>query len=240
MMMTPYLSHKQNAVSIITCTKRPECMKRLFTNYNRQIYKNKELIIILNNNKLELNKYKKAAKQYRNVRIYSMPDHKSLGSCLNYGVKLSKHSFIAKFDDDDYYAPNYLTESMQILLKTNAEIVGKRAHFMKLGDKNLLLFRYYKMANKYVSLVQGATLLVKRHVFSKIAFPNQNRGECVKFCADCLAKGFRIYSGSQYNFVAIRKRNSKNHTWIVSDKYLLTRDVKLLRVRNIRRFISRS
>lgn len=240
MMMAPRISHMQSAVSILTCTKRPECMNTLLDNYSRQNYRNKELIIILNNSKLKLTEYIKAAKQYKNIRIYSIPERVSLGSCLNYGIKLSKYRFIAKFDDDDYYAPNYLTESMRILLKTNADIVGKRAHFMYLGGKNLLLFRYYDRANKYVPLVQGATLLVKRKVFSQIAFPNQDRGECIKFCANCLAKGFKIYSESPYNFVAIRRRNSKNHTWIVSDKYLLTKKVKVMRARNIRKFVSRS
>ncbi|MGM1045709.1 MAG: glycosyltransferase [Bacillota bacterium] len=239
-MAGPDISHNQNAVSIVTCTKRRYCMDTLFHNYSRQNYKNKELIVILNNKNLKASDYINAAKPYKKIRIYSLPDHVSLGSCLNYGVKLSKYNFIAKFDDDDYYAPNYLTDSMRILLKTNADIVGKRAHYMYLSGKKLLLHRYYKMADKYVSLVQGATLLVKRHVFSQLRFPNQTRGECVKFCSDSLAKGFKIYSGNQYNFIAIRRRNSRDHTWIVSDNDLLTRKDKALKVDNIKKFVSRS
>ncbi|NEW07327.1 glycosyltransferase family 2 protein [Paenibacillus sp. SYP-B3998] len=239
-MATPDISRNKNAISIITCTKRRQCMDTLFQNYSRQNYRNKELIVILNNNNLKVNEYIKTAKQYKNVRIYSLLEHKSLGYCLNFGVKLSKYSLIAKFDDDDYYAPNYLTDSRRIMLKTNADIVGKRAHYMYLNGKNLLLLRYYKLANQYVSLIQGATLLVKRHVFSQVGFPNQNRGECVKFCSDSLAKGFKIYSGNKYNFLVIRRRNSKDHTWIVSDKHLLSRNVKVLKVKNIRRFVCRN
>ncbi|AIQ11088.1 glycosyltransferase family 2 protein [Paenibacillus durus] len=238
-MAGPDISRTQNAVSIITCTKRRQCMDTLFHNYSRQNYRNKELIVILNHNNLKMNEYINAAKSYKNVRIYSLPEHVSLGQCLNYGVKISKYSLIAKFDDDDYYAPGYLTDSVRILLKTNADIAGKRAHYMYLNGKKTLLLRYFNMANKHVPLVQGATLLVKRHVFSKVHFPNRNRGECVKFCSDSRAKGFKIYSGSPHNFYAIRRRNSIDHTWIVSDKSLLTRNVKVLKVKNIRKFVSR-
>ncbi|WP_019004934.1 hypothetical protein [Cohnella laeviribosi] len=92
--------------------------------------------------------------------------------------------------------------------------------------------------NRYASLVQGATLLIKRSVFDKVGFPDRNRGEYVKFCSNSRAKGFKIYSGSPYNFLAIRRRNSKGHTWIVSDNHLLTRNVKVLKAKNITKFIS--
>ncbi|MDT3428674.1 glycosyltransferase involved in cell wall biosynthesis [Paenibacillus forsythiae] len=214
-------------------------MNTLFHNYSRQNYRNKELIVILNNRSLKMTEYVQAAKPYPNVRVYSLPEHVSLGSCLNYGVKRSRYGLIAKFDDDDYYAPGYLTESVRIMTKTNADVVGKRAHHMYLSGKKRLLLRYFTMAHKQAPLVQGATLLVQRHVFGKVRFPNRNRGECVKFCSDCLAKGFRIYSGSPYNFIAMRRRNSKDHTWIVSDQHLLTGNVKVLDVKNIRKFVSR-
>ncbi|CAH1197203.1 MULTISPECIES: glycosyltransferase [Paenibacillus] len=236
-MPNPDISREKNAVSIITCTKRQQCMDTLFHNYSRQNYKNKELIVILNQRNLKVSEYIKAANQHPNVRIYSLPEHVSLGHCLNYGASLAKYGLIAKFDDDDYYAPGYLTDSVRTLLKTNADIVGKRAHYMYLSGKKLLLLRYYNRANQYVSLVQGATLLVKRHVLSQVGFPDQNRGECVKFCADCLAKGYKIYSGSPSNFLAIRSRNAQDHTWIVSEKELLSRNVKILKARNPKKFV---
>lgn len=215
-------------------------MNTLFNNFNRQKYKDKELIVILNNKNLKLNDYLTKAKQYGNISIYSLQDHISLGHCLNFGIGLANHNYIAKFDDDDYYSPNYLSEGMQTMLRTKADIVGKRAHYMYLQGRKVLTLRYSNMEHKEVSIVPGATLLVKRHVFNQITFPNQNQGECVKFCSACIARGFKIYSGSPYNFIAIRRKNSKDHTWIVSDKVLLARNVEVVNVKNIRRFVNRS
>ncbi|WP_440960177.1 glycosyltransferase family 2 protein [Paenibacillus nitricinens] len=159
--------------------------------------------------------YITAAKKHTNVRVFKVPENRSLGFCLNFGVQLAKYSYIAKFDDDDYYATNYLTYSMQTLHKSKADIIGKRAHYMYLNDKKLLLLSYSSMENKHVTNLQGATLLVKRNVFQQISFPERNRGEFVKFCSDCAAHGFKIYVGNKYNFAAIRRKNSKDHTWIV-------------------------
>ncbi|SEG25077.1 glycosyltransferase [Paenibacillus sp. UNC499MF] len=230
---------REHAVSIITCTKRRDCMETLFRNYGRQNFRNKELIVILNQDDLKANEYIKAAKAYKHVRIYSLPGQMSLGMCMNFGVRLSKYNRIAKFDDDDYYAPDYLTDSMRTMLKTGADIVGKRAHYMYLSGTKTLLLRYPARKNRPVSLVQGATLLVKRHLFDKVGFPDLNRGECVKFCSDSKAKGFEIYSGSPHNFLAIRRKNSKNHTWIISDRQLLTRNARLVRAKNPQEFVSR-
>lgn len=198
-----------SAVSILTCTKRADCINTLFDNYRRQNFNLKELIVIINNDSLKIDDYTAAAKKHKNVWVFKVPEHHSLGYCLNFGVQLANYSYIAKFDDDDYYASNYLTDSMQILHKTKADIVGKRAHYMYLNDKKLLLLRYLRMENKYVTNVQGATLLIKRKVFDQISFPNRNRGECVKFCADCAARGFKIYAGNKYNFAAIRRKTPK-------------------------------
>lgn len=223
------LPDRRNAVSIITCTKRPECLKNLFANYARQKYAKKELIVILNNDKLRIDSYVEAAKAHKHVRVYRKPGRLPLGACLNYGVSLASYGLIAKFDDDDYYAPEYLADSVRAMITAKADIVGKRAHYMYLSGKKRLLLRYPNKANQTVPLVQGATLLVKRSVFGRVAFPRLNRGECVQFCADSLAKGFRIFAGSPAYFLAVRRDRSKGHTWKVSAASLMSRNAKVLR-----------
>lgn len=232
-------SRSRHGVSVIVCTKRRHCMHTLLRNYGRQNYKHKELIVILNDDSLKLQEYAAAAKPYKNVRICRLPGRVSLGSCLNYGVELARYSRIAKFDDDDYYAPDYLTDSMRAMAASGADIAGKRAHYMQVKGSGRLLLRYAGQARRFVPLIQGATLLVKRDVFRTVRFPDRNRGECVAFCARALKRGFRIYSGSPRHFLAIRRKHSRGHTWIVSEAKLMSGDVKVLKVQDIRRFISR-
>lgn len=229
-----------DGVSIISCTKRAEYIYNLFNNSLRQKWRKKELIIIINNDRIKLRRYKELAKRYKHVSVYRLKEKTSLGKCLNFGVKKSKFNFIAKFDDDDYYAPSYLTESMQIFKKKNVDVVGKRAHFLWLSGSRILISRFPKSENKYVNLLPGATLVIKKSVFKKVPFRNITNGEDDMFCLDCISKGFKIYSGSKYNFAAFRRKFSKNHTWIISEKELISYEARIFpNIKNYKKFVSK-
>jgi cellulose synthase/poly-beta-1,6-N-acetylglucosamine synthase-like glycosyltransferase len=233
------LAQRWNGVSIITCTNRQNFANNIFKNYNRQIYPKKELVIILNDDKMNIDDYKKMAEKYEHVQVFQLPEKLSLGDCLNFAVEKTNYPYIAKFDDDNYYAPYYLADNMLTLIRTNADVVGKRAHYMYLKGSKMLILRSYKAANRYVSTLPGATLVFKRAVFRNVRFPNQTVGEDTKFCLNCKAKGYKIYSGGKYNFLSIRRKNSKDHTWIISDQKLLESSIKYPRVRKYSKFINK-
>jgi cellulose synthase/poly-beta-1,6-N-acetylglucosamine synthase-like glycosyltransferase len=230
---------KQQGISIITCTNRRNYIRNLFHNYVRQSHPKKELIIIVNDDSIPLSLYQRLANKLGNIRIFRIPRHYSLGACLNYAVRKTKYDYIAKFDDDDYYAPYYLTESLRAFRRTRADIIGKRAHYMYLRGSKTLLLRFPHDENRSVTKLPGATLVFKRDVFNKVQFPNQNVGEDDIFCLLSIRKGFKVYSAGKYNFVAIRRKDSLNHTWIISDQALIDHHRKIPNVRNYKQFVQR-
>ncbi|WP_410512836.1 glycosyltransferase [Paenibacillus sp. BR2-3] len=236
----PSKSATLQGVSIITCTNRQSYLSNLFQNYSRQRYAKKELIIIVNNNKIPLLPYQNLAKKYKNIKIFRKPEHHSLGACLNYAVKKTQYSYIAKFDDDDYYAPYYLTDSLQTFKRTNADIIGKRAHYMYLRGSKTLILRFPQDENRFVTQLPGATLIIKRNVFNHVGFPNQSVGEDDLFCMRSKKKGYKVYSAGKHNFVAIRRKNSLKHTWIISDNKLITNHKVVPNIKNYRKFAQRS
>ncbi|RAV20995.1 glycosyltransferase [Paenibacillus contaminans] len=209
--------------SIIACTKRSAFMLNLFGNFSRQKWRHKELIIILNKDSMNIKRYRQLAKKYRNVSVYQVPEKYSLGACLNFGVSKAKYGIIAKFDDDDYYAPNYLRDCTNAFKRSKAGIVGKRAHFMYLQGKRTLLLRNEHSQNRYVKTVAGATITFKKHLFQRFQFRDMSLGEDVQFCKDGRANGTRIYATSKFNFAAIRRERSQGHTWKVSYRSLMRR-----------------
>jgi hypothetical protein len=226
-------------VSVITCTNRLSFIHNLFRNYARQRHPIKELIIIVNSTNIPLSPYQKLSRKLPNVRIYRIPGHYSLGACLNFAVAKARHRYISKFDDDDFYASYYLSDNLQTIQRTNADVVGKRAHYMYLRGSKTLILRFPHDEHRSVTRLPGATLFFKRDVSHKVHFPNQSVGEDDLFCIRSKRQGYKVYSAGKYNFVAIRRKNSANHTWVISDKTLIAHHRRIPHVRNYKKYVQR-
>ncbi|UUZ82419.1 glycosyltransferase family 2 protein [Paenibacillus sp. P26] len=170
---------------------------------------NKELIIIINNDDIRRYPYKKMAQKYKNISVYRMPEKASLGRCMNFGVSRAKYPYIAKFDDDDFYAASYLRESIGLLRRKKVDVVGKKAHYVWLSGHQVLILRFPKKEYRYVGKLPGATLVFKKSVFERVRFPHINVGEDDRFCSVCRANGYKVYSGDRFHFAALRRKHSK-------------------------------
>ncbi|NIK77612.1 glycosyltransferase involved in cell wall biosynthesis [Paenibacillus castaneae] len=237
------LNNAEVGVTIITSTIRPKLVEQVFNNYARQKWKSKELIIIINKNDIQMKRYEQKAKQYQNVRIYRMDEQKNLGECLNFGVSQAKYDYIAKFDDDDYYSPNYILESMHLFTHSKADVVGKRTCYFYFPHRSTLLLRRTSVP-PYSPCVRiaGGTIMFHKRVFHHVRFSTQvYQGSDVRFVNACLKKGYHVYTTSSYNFVGIRRANRKSHTWKVSDKKLLsTKNAKIIHTTNFKKHCNRS
>ncbi|PYZ93485.1 glycosyl transferase family 2 [Salipaludibacillus keqinensis] len=199
-------------VSVITCTMRDHYMENVIENFSRQVWKEKELIIILNCDEIDINKWKVRTKDEDQITVVQLPQNTTLGNCLNEAVSRAKYPYVAKFDDDDYYAPFYLTQSLKAFRKTNAAIVGKRTVYTYFEDSSLLGIHRPNFENKYVRNVRGATLMFQKSLFPQIHFPNINRGEDGSFLIQSVKKGKKIYSTGKDNFVCIRRADLSSHS----------------------------
>ena len=208
-------------VSIITCTKRPAYLQNILNNYLRQDFSPKELIIIINNNAINLEHWRRQAVQYPNVKVLRIDEKIGQGACLNYAANQAVFDYVAKFDDDDYYAPAYLSNAVAALENSGAGVVGKASWFLYFeGSRTLALFAPGR-ENSFVDKVTGATMLIRKDVVQRIRFRNLNAGEDVQFCRDCVNNNIRIYSTDRYNFVGIRRLNIGSHTWQDSESRIL-------------------
>lgn len=205
-------------VSIITCTNKQYHMNNIFENYNRQNFKYKQLIIILNNNSLDIKEWQDVSKKYENVSIYALDENDSLGNCLNFAVDKAKFNFIAKFDDDDYYGPNYLTQAINTFKNTDASIVGKGAYYVYFKPSNTLGITRPDKENSYAIFVAGPSMVIKKSIFDSIKFRNISIGEDKYLLKDCLDNGLKVYSTDTKNFAYTRYDNGDMHTWKISNK----------------------
>ncbi|WP_413306939.1 glycosyltransferase [Bacillus sp. 1P10SD] len=204
-------------ISVVTSTIRENMLDRVIKNFSRQNLQEKELIIILNKNDIHL-----APPTAANIRVFRLDESITLGECLNYGVSLARFEVISKMDDDDYYSPNYLANSLRQLQKTNAGVVGKAAIFVYFKkDKQLSIFRprmnHCFLKNKKVFLA-GGTLVFKKEVFKQVEFQHLNSGEDIQFQQDCLDQRYPLYSGSFHDYVLLRYEDDHHHSWQVENR----------------------
>ena len=207
----------EKGVSVVTVTNRPFSLEGILHNYLSQNYKTKELIIIINNNSINLGEWKEFTSNKHDIKIFKIDDKKSLGECLNFGIENSSYPYISKFDDDDYYGPNYLVDTMNAFKYTDAGVVGKYTVYAYMEGTNELILRYPDHENRYMDYVAGSTLTFKKEIYNKIKFRHQNKSEDTLFLKDCIIFGYKIYSSDRFNHVISRRKNLLTHTWKIPD-----------------------
>jgi len=201
-------------------------LPNIINNFIRQSYPHKKLMIIFNSNNVK--KVEVLDQLYSNgiteseCDIEIFPD-KSLGHCLNHSVKKipNDYNIWSKMDDDDYYGENYLMTNLEAMLRSKADIVGRRDMYVYVPEWRKLYFRKNGGNNILVPWVQGASLFVKKDVFNKVMFPDKNKGEDTHFGHSARNNGFKTFAAPINDFIVVRRLNNRHHTWIIDlNKYL--------------------
>ena len=113
-------------ISVIVPTRnRASFLPQLLELYRNQTWKNKELLV-LDDSEQENETFKDLAKSYSDIKYWHRSQKLSIGGKRNALISESTGEIIAHFDDDDYYAPNYLSWM-------HREMEDNHADFVKLG-----------------------------------------------------------------------------------------------------------
>lgn len=145
-----------------------------------------------------------------------------LGQCLNRAVEAADGVVVAKMDDDDVYGPHYLSDQLDALNYSGADIVGKQAHYLHLEAHDATLLRHRDREHRFTDFVMGPTIVTSRDVAKAVAFGETAAGEDTTFLRRAVDAGLRIYSADRFNFVQVRSGGGE-HTWSVTDGELLSR-----------------
>ena len=210
--------------SIVMASNRPHFIDRIVENICQQTYSTMEAVIIAQNysdqqlQDLE-NKIKSSGKKLENLHIIRNDSEDTLGKRLNQGVALSKGEYVAKFDDDDFYFPNYLQDMLIPFKFGDYGIVGKKEIFIYLESQDKTFVRFSGQRHMETNFLTGATLVFSRTALSKLQFGDLNRGEDSNILEQAQKLGIKMYVTDPFNFVVFRAKNTINHTWQVDDKF---------------------
>lgn len=218
-------------VSVITVSNRLQNILNVLNNFSRQIYPNKELILIFNKKFFNTSDIKKVIDKYNiNYKLFIIDSKKTLGHCLNSSINHSSGKYWSKFDDDDYYGEEYLTKAIYYLKKTKYKVIGKNNGYIYDSANKKLYLKLGKELSD-VNFIKGPTITCEKSVFYNIKFINKNTGEDTAFLKDCINNNIRIFSSDNNDF--IYRRGNNNHTWKIDINNLLGNNSYLIDNQNM-------
>ena len=197
-------------VSIIVPTcNRSEYFPRLLKCFQQQTYVDCELLIY-DDTPLPASFFDDRAEE--NVRYYHSPERLTIGEKRNFLIEQAQGEVIAHFDDDDYYAPQYIDFMVQLLGKDYA--LAKLSGWFIYQVENRF-FGYWDTANddencymvapgqpvqpvflegKASSLTGfGFSYVYKKSVYEKVQYQAINFGEDNQFVTDCFEQGYQLH-----------------------------------------------
>lgn len=150
------------------------------------------------------------------MRVVSYPTDVSLGECLNRAIDASTADVIAKIDDDDHYGPAYLEDALRDLDASGCPIVGKASVYAYLAGEDVTVVRRPGIEHKVIDgTLGGNTMVFERGLWERLPFPHRPRFVDTIFMKAARRLGHTIYSGSRFEFCAIR--HGSGHTFAGSD-----------------------
>lgn len=204
-------------------------MENVLQNYARQKYERKELILVLTKKEMDVDKWEEEVRKYDGVTLFHITDTWSLGKCLNFAVQKASYKWIANLEDDDYYSSDYLLTSMNDMIRTKADVIGKTSVYLYMPEKKVLTIFNANNEHQFVNhqkrvgsqYLQGGTLFFHRDIHFKVPFRDQIIELDRLFCTDCIKEGYKVYSSGKENFVYIRNDTGATHTWKVPNDLIL-------------------
>jgi glycosyltransferase involved in cell wall biosynthesis len=122
-------------VSCVCTTKgRSDLIVKSIQCYLKQIYPNKELVIVSqgdDDSNNQISNYIKSLER-DDISFFVVPKIASLGSMRNTSVELSKGELICQWDDDDLYHPERIMTQFQAIRSNSANTAAAYHDFLKL------------------------------------------------------------------------------------------------------------
>ena len=207
-------------ISAVLVTKRPHLLRECFRTFRRQSWPNKELILVLNMDKLPDD----MPKLRKNEHVFALPEATNIGECLNRGIEQSTGRYWAKMDDDDFYSSTYLEETIYYYKASQADLAGRQSVYFYFSGEKQTKFRpaIYDRCFKLLTSghLAGATLSADKFNVGK-GFSTKDRNSAdSNWIGGLIRDGFRAFSADATSLIVYRSSDQGQHTWKIADRQL--------------------
>lgn len=214
----------RSEVTIVCATRRPHQLGNIIANYERQTFTARRLVVVTNSSTFDRNEVERRIGAVHHGSVIHLDEEASLGACLNAALAITDSRYIAKFDDDDRYGAEYLTDALIAHRFARAGVVGKHSHFACFEGEETVHLRFPGREFEYTSWIAGGTLVADRDHVGDLQFRDLSIGEDGAFLSDCQRAGHAVYAADRFNYVQLRH---DENTWQQARRQYLRDAVEL-------------
>lgn len=211
-------------VACLLVTMRPWLLNSCIERFGRDIYPEKELIVVIHGEGGADKQLAALAGPNTPIQIHRMSKARSLGACLNFAAQQTDAPFWAKIDDDDIYGPGYLSDMMLYQGLADSSLVAKPPAFIYVEDRDELRWHpvrgtrswlhYPSSGTEATAGVAGGTLFGKQSVLEETPFSELRRGGSDShFVRQARDAGHHLLVADPFNFAFFRSNRPGFHTW---------------------------
>jgi hypothetical protein len=204
-------------------SNRPHRLAGVIDAVARSTHRSRELVFVTNSDEYRDVDVDAALVRLRSLgcgtTVLRRPPDQTLGACLNDALGATDARFVAKFDDDDLYGAEYLSDALRAHAYSGSGVVGKHTYYAYLAPYDRTVLRFPTHEFTYSSTLAGGTLVIDRERTGDVGFPDISLGEDRGFLARCHRRGISTFSADRFNFVQVR---AGDNTWAVGhDDFLV-------------------
>jgi hypothetical protein len=221
--------------SLVFPTYREENIKRCIATFTRQLYQNKELILVYNSNKALSNDICREINNVIDSSLLKLPGNCFAGDCINYGALSASGEYLFRVDDDDYYSEHYIQDRMLYHQAVDLDFIANpQTLFFYFTDDNLVYLRKHNSKphslssnSSYSIKFAGNSYSGKLDIFKKSPFRPNNYSAADVFFLDNLPNNTSMASADIMNMAAERREDQSTHTWRIRSHDVLKKSSAL-------------
>jgi hypothetical protein len=219
-------------ISIICASQRQANIDIIVENVACQNHAKKEVIVITQSYSSDnvaglRRKLEEITPPLKRAIVIEDNSSSSLGFRQNKALELIQGEYWAKFDDDDRYFPNFLSDMLATCVLGEYDLVAKGAAFYYLELSGCLVIRCPNVVNQVMTNtnLRGSSFFAMNSTAQIMRFGDKQQGEDSDLLRSILKAGLRAYASDPFNYLVTRSSNKSSHTFKRADGAILSESI---------------
>jgi len=209
------------SVSILLATKRPHQVLHAIRQVKHQRGVEVEVVLATHGFEFDAADVAREAGDLRVVQL-AFPEDAVFGDVLTAAARAASGDLLLKFDDDDWYGPDAVTDLLMARRYSGAPVVGMPAEFLYLGPVDTTIRRTDR-TEFYARFVAGGTIMIDRGLLRSVGwFRRVRKYVDLQLLTAVQAAGASIYRTHGLGYVMAR--SAEGHTWNPGLDYFLAEE----------------